>query len=89
MAVRSLLQMAVASLVLNVAFGSSRQYDDPYMLAVMYAMNLTIQVCGGSGPLTVFPILRYLPGDPFLLHCTLEANDMNRVLHRQHIEVIK
>ena len=79
----------MASVVGNIVFGFRREYDDPHFLRVMEALNLTMKVCGSSGLLTIFPVLKYLPGDPFLLHHAQRDNEMNRVQHRQDIDFLR
>ena len=83
------LQMAVFNVVSNIAFGGRREYDDPVFLTYVNALNLSMKVLGNSSALNLFPMLKYLPGDPFWFHCAQKADKNNRTHQKQYIEFLR
>ncbi len=55
----------VSNVVASLVYGKRFQYDDPVFIKLMDIMETSFKIVGNSGPLTVFPILRHLPGDVF------------------------
>lgn len=62
------IQTAVANVVTSIMFGKRFHYADPKFKQHVAIMNRNAEIVGQCSILTVFPLLRYLPWDPFGFH---------------------
>ncbi len=59
------IMAAVSNIICAIVYGSRFEYNDPKFLNFIDINNKAFAILGNSGPLTAFPFLRFLPGDPF------------------------
>ncbi|KAK3787005.1 hypothetical protein RRG08_052636 [Elysia crispata] len=63
--VSGLTQTAVANVICSIIVGKRFEYDDASFVTFVKKLNRLFQLCESSSLFTVFPWLRYLPGDLF------------------------
>ena len=83
------LPMAFSNVINNVVFGHRYSYDDPDFQAYLESTSQTALVMGNAGALSLFPALRYLPGDYFGYKKFRKALDFQLDGFRKKIEIYK
>ncbi len=82
---------AVSNVICSIVYGKRFEYSDPIFMKFLDIYSQAFQIIGSSGPLNVFPLLRFLPGDPFrykwMVHSVMpyvEGLDKERIAeHRE------
>ena len=60
-----LINKTVSNVINNVIFGRRYAYDDPCFVRHVETLEANMRILGNCGALSVFPFLKYLPGDYF------------------------
>ena len=63
--IKELLQSAVSNVINNVIYGRRYPYGDAQFLKHIKLTQEGVNIVGNGGPLTLWPFLKYLPGDLF------------------------
>ncbi|XP_067674837.1 cytochrome P450 2B4-like [Haliotis asinina] len=74
--IERLVQNAVSNVICSIVFGKRFEYTDPVFVRFLKAMDELFKNSAISGILSVFPAVRYLPGDPFKFRKTVDSIDM-------------
>ncbi|XP_067675688.1 cytochrome P450 2U1-like [Haliotis asinina] len=81
--IQRLVQNAVSNIMCSIVFGKRFEYTDSVFIKFLKAMDDTFQSSTTSGLLNVFPLVRFLPGDPFRFRNTMANVDIvnNLLIH--------
>ncbi|XP_067674111.1 cytochrome P450 2J6-like [Haliotis asinina] len=81
--IQRLVQNAVSNVICSTVFGKRFEYTDPLFVKFLKALDDNFKRSTASGLLNVFPLVRYLPGDPFQFK---KAMDNVEIVDNQLIE---
>ncbi|XP_067675745.1 cytochrome P450 2U1-like [Haliotis asinina] len=71
-----LAQNAVSNIICSIVFGKRFEYTDPVFVKFLKAMDDFFKYSAVTGILSVFPFVRYLPGDPFKFRKVMDSIDL-------------
>ncbi|KAL5011839.1 hypothetical protein ScPMuIL_010390 [Solemya velum] len=63
--IRRMLQISISNIICNMTFGHRFQYDNEEFLHSLQLIDDNFKVVGSMSALNIFPILRFIPFDPF------------------------
>lgn len=72
---------SISNVIVSIIYGHRFDLDDPAYCKALRALNNCFKNFGNMQPLNVFPIVRYLPGDPCGFHeCVDNMNTLESTL---------
>ncbi|KAK3791958.1 hypothetical protein RRG08_052668 [Elysia crispata] len=88
--VRTLTRTAIANIICSIVVGQRFEYDDPYFVKFVQNLDELFRLGQSSSLVTLFPWLRYIPGDVFKAKERTDRNQyiLNEFCHH-HIEKTK
>ncbi|KAL5011840.1 hypothetical protein ScPMuIL_010391 [Solemya velum] len=63
--IRRMLQISISNIICNMTFGHRFEHDNEEFLHFLQLVDDDLQVVGSNSVLNIYPILRFLPFDPF------------------------
>ncbi|XP_046583342.1 LOW QUALITY PROTEIN: cytochrome P450 2U1-like [Haliotis rubra] len=70
--IQRLVQNAVSNIICSTVFGKRFEYTDPLFVRFLESLDENFQNTKATGVLNVFPVVRFLPGDPFKFTKTMD-----------------
>lgn len=67
--------ISVSNVIGSITFGKRFDYDDPVFVSYISRIRDVLDNVGTTAVVSTFPVLRYIPGDPF--HCQSTLDNMH------------
>ncbi|XP_071112705.1 cytochrome P450 2U1-like [Haliotis cracherodii] len=74
--IKRLVHNAVSNVICSTVFGKRFEYTDPLFVTFLTAMEENFENTTASGLLNIFPLVRFMPGDPFRFKKTMNNIDI-------------
>lgn len=84
--IRDLAKVSISNIVCSVLFGYNHDSRDPQIKKLLDNIEGNFKLIGLSSLLNFFPILRFIPGDPFKLKQIISNGEYHRRLLRETVE---
>lgn len=86
--IESMIKISVANIICNMTFGHRFDYDNEEFLYLFKLIDESLKVLGSNSVLNIYPILRFIPFDPFKIEKvqqnTFIVEDFLSKVIRQH-----